>query len=369
MLDSVVTSKKSLALICGGQSGEHEISLLSAFNVLQGINLKFYDVVVIGISKKGLWSYYSDLDNCLLNVSDPKKITLNSAIGIPTALITTEKGPSLIRVTDGQLLTRLDIAFPILHGPFGEDGLIQGLFKLYGLPYVGSATLSSSMTMDKDVTKRLLQHANIPVVPFLAFDRDELEKIDFESVTKKLGLPIFVKPANAGSSLGVSKVTAEAHFKKRIEEAFRHDRKILIETAVMAREIECAVLGNTDIKASVPGEIIPRKGDFYSYVAKYLDDKGAELVAPAELNAEQIKRVQQMAILAYKVLGCEGLARVDFFLTSDDRLYINEINTMPGFTNISMYPRLWGLSGIPYAELIETLIQLGLSRSIFFPPA
>jgi D-alanine-D-alanine ligase len=223
--------------------------------------------------------------------------------------------------------------------------------------------------MDKDVTKRLLQHANIPVVPFLAFDRDELEKIDFESVTKKLGLPIFVKPANAGSSLGVSKVTAEAHFKKRIEEAFRHDRKILIETAVMAREIECAVLGNTDIKASVPGEIIPRKGDFYSYVAKYLDDKGAELVAPAELNAEQIKRVQQMAILAYKVLGCEGLARVDFFLTSDDRLYINEINTMPGFTNISMYPRLWGLSGIPYAELIETLIQLGLSRSIFFPPA
>lgn len=195
-----------------------------------------------------------------------------------------------------------------------------------------------------------------------------MDRICFKTITEKLGLPLFVKPANAGSALGVSRVSSENDFLDSIKEAFRHDRKILIETAIFGRELECAVLGNEHPQASVPGEIIPREGDFYSYEAKYLDAKGAKLDAPAKLEPKQIERIKTLAIQAYQTLCCEGLARVDFFLTPDDRLYVNEINTMPGFTNISMYPKLWDLSGIPYAELLDKLIQLALSRSVFLPP-
>lgn len=363
------TAKTRLAVICGGQSGEHEISLLSAYNVLRAINPDKYTCFIVGIEKNGLWAYYPDGGDFLLNPGDPKAIELNVSNAVPAAIIATERGPALIRLVDGQVIASLDVAFPVLHGPFGEDGLIQGLFKMLGLPCVGCETLSSSMTMDKDITKRLLDAAGIPTAPFLSFQRTSLEQIQFKAVTKKLGLPLFVKPANAGSSLGVSKVSSEDTFLAAVTEAFRHDRKILIESAIFGRELECAVLGNEYPRASVPGEIIPRQGDFYSYEAKYLDDKGARLDAPARLTPEQIDRIQTLAIRAYQTLCCEGLARIDFFLTPEDRLYVNEISTMPGFTDISMYPKLWGLSGVPYADLIEKLIQLAISRSIFLPPA
>jgi D-alanine-D-alanine ligase len=322
----------------------------------------------MGIEKNGSWAYYPNNADFLLNSDDPKKITLNAYNAIPATIIATPAGPALIQVSDGAMITLLDVAFPVLHGPFGEDGSIQGFFKIVGLPCVGCETLSSSMTMDKDITKRLLEAAGIPSVPFLAFKREAIDQFDFKAVTEKLGLPLFIKPANAGSSLGISKVSSESTFLASITEAFRHDRKILIESAVVGRELECAVLGNENPKASIPGEIIPKQGEFYSYEAKYLND-GTQLEAPAKLTPAQIERLQALAIQAYKILCCEGLARVDFFLTPDDRLYVNEINTMPGFTNISMYPRLWGLSGISYVELLEQLIQLALSRAIFLPPA
>jgi D-alanine-D-alanine ligase len=358
-----------LAIICGGQSGEHEISLLSAYNVLQVVNLGKYTPFIIGIEKNGSWAYYPDGADFLLNSDDPKKITLNARNAIPVTIAAIAAGPALIRLSDGQVITLLDVTFPVLHGPFGEDGAIQGFFKMVGLPCVGCETLSSSMTMDKDITKRLLEAAGIPTVPFLAFQRASINQIDFKAVTKKLGLPLFVKPANAGSSLGISKVSSEDTFLASITEAFRYDRKILIESAVVGRELECAVLGNENPAVSVPGEIIPKQGEFYSYAAKYLDENAVQLEAPAKLTPEQVERLQTLAIHAYKTLCCEGLARVDFFLTPDNRLYVNEINTMPGFTSISMYPKLWGLSGIPYADLLEKLIQLALSRAIFFPPA
>jgi D-alanine-D-alanine ligase len=363
------TTKTRLVLICGGQSGEHEISLLSAYNVVKAINFEKYDCFILGIEKNGTWAYYPNTRDFLLNVGDAKKIQLNAAGAIPATIITTEKGPALIRLSDAHVIDLLDVAFPVLHGPFGEDGSIQGFFKLLSLPFVGSETLSSSMTMDKDITRRLLEAAGIPTVPFLSFEHAALKSIEFKSVTAKLGLPLFIKPANAGSSLGVSKVVSEDSFSASVTEAFRHDQKILIESAILGRELECAVLGNECPDASVIGEIIPRTGDFYSYEAKYLDSNGARLEAPAQLSPDQIKQIQALAIAAYKTLGCQGLARVDFFLSADDRLYVNEINTMPGFTDISMYPKLWGLSGVPYATLVEKLIQFALSRVRFVCPA
>jgi D-alanine-D-alanine ligase len=255
----------------------------------------------------------------------------------------------------------VDVVFPVLHGPFGEDGTIQGLLKLANLPFVGAGVLGSAVGMDKDVMKRLLRDANIPIAKFLVFERREAGKIRPANVARVLGIPFFVKPANLGSSVGITKVSDRRQLGPAIKEALRYDNKILIEENIPGREIECSVLGNENPIASLPGEIITRH-DFYSYDAKYVDQKGAQLVIPAELPKRTLKEVQAIAVKSFKVLGCEGMARVDFFLRDGREIFVNEINTIPGFTQISMYPKLWEASGLPYGKLIDRLIQLALER-------
>lgn len=253
----------------------------------------------------------------------------------------------------------IDVVFPILHGPFGEDGTIQGLLKLANVPFVGASVLGSAVGMDKDVMKRLLREAEIPIGKFLTFKEKDIPT--YEEAVKNLGLPLFVKPANMGSSVGVSKVREKKDFDKAVWEAFKYDRKILIEEGIKGREIECSVLGNDNPIASIPGEVIPNH-DFYSYEAKYIDKDGATLEIPAKLSNEIIKKIQILTVKTFKTLSCEGLGRIDFFLKENGDILVNEINTIPGFTSISMYPKLWEASGISYTELIDRLIQLALER-------
>jgi D-alanine-D-alanine ligase len=258
-------------------------------------------------------------------------------------------------------LGEVDVVFPVLHGPFGEDGTVQGLLKLANLPFVGAGVLASAVGMDKDVMKRLLRDAKIPIAKFLVFERSEASKINLADVKRMLGFPFFVKPANLGSSVGISKVSVNKQFDSAISEAFRYDSKILIEENISGREIECSVLGNESPVASLPGEIITRH-DFYSYDAKYLDENGAQLIVPAVLPKFIGKGIQELAVRTFKTLACEGMARVDFFLRDNRQIFVNEINTIPGFTQISMYPKLWEASGIPYSKLIDRLIRLALER-------
>lgn len=251
--------------------------------------------------------------------------------------------------------------FPIIHGTLGEDGALQGLLKILELPFVGSDVLSSAICMDKDITKRLLQAAGIAVAPFLTVQAYNPNEYNFQEVQDILGLPLFIKPANQGSSVGVSKVENEQEFLIALDEAFKYDNKVLIEKSIKGREIECAVLGNYAPQASVCGEVIV-KTDFYSYDAKYIDNQSSEVVIPAIISEQASQKIREISIKAFKVLGCLGLARVDFFLTEYDEIILNEVNTLPGFTNNSMYPKLWEASGIGYAELITKLIELALER-------
>jgi len=267
----------------------------------------------------------------------------------------------MIRVVPKRALGSVDVVFPVLHGPFGEDGTVQGLLKLAQVPFVGAGVLGSAIGMDKDVMKRLLRDAKIPVAKFLVFDRASAYEIDFSRIKRVLGLPLFVKPANLGSSVGISKVSNRKQFARAVKEAFRYDNKILLEEFIRGREIECSVLGNEHPLASLPGEIITRH-DFYSYDAKYIDEKGAQLMIPAKLPPRVVKKIQKMAIASFKVLCCEGMARVDFFLSPAGKIIVNEINTIPGFTKISMYPKLWEASGVSYRNLIDRLIRLAIGR-------
>ncbi len=346
-----------VGILFGGKSAEHEISLLSAKNVIDAIDKTRYQPVLIGIDKSGRW-VTNEPSKFLLNSSDPKLIALNKAESTGVALVPQSAG-KLTDLDTAGLEASVDVVFPILHGPLGEDGTIQGLLKLAEVPFVGAGVLGSAVGMDKDVMKRLLRDAGIPVPKFLVFGRGQ--QPDYTAVTRDLGTPVFVKPANLGSSVGISKAKDKVGFEKAVKEAFRYDRKILIEQAIQGREIECAVLGNEDPKASIPGEIIPSH-EFYSYAAKYLDEAGARLEIPAKLDAATVKRVQELAVRTFKALDCEGMGRVDFFLTQDGQLYVNEINTIPGFTKISMYPKLWEASGIGYTELISRLIELAIQR-------
>jgi D-alanine-D-alanine ligase len=294
----------------------------------------------------------------LLNSQNPKLIKLNQSNDAVT--LVPQGGGMLTHLASNQTGAALDVVFPILHGPFGEDGTVQGLLKLAGVPFVGSGILGSAVGMDKEMMKRLLREADLPVAPFLAF-RAHQANLNFADVAGKLGLPLFVKPANLGSSVGVNKVSNEDDFRHAVAEAFEYDRKILVEAFIEGREIECSVLGNDDPIASVPGEVIATH-EFYSYEAKYIDENGAALEIPAKVSAETARTIQDLAVKVFTTLGCEGLARVDFFLRPDGDVIVNEINTMPGFTSISMYPRLWQASGIPYADLIDRLIQLAMER-------
>ncbi|HEX6550200.1 MAG TPA: D-alanine--D-alanine ligase [Gammaproteobacteria bacterium] len=346
-----------VGILFGGKSAEHEISLLSAKNVIDAIDKSKYEPVLIGIDKRGRW-LMGEPSQFLLNTANPKLIALNQANSESVALAPQSEG-KLVKLDSGDIGHTVDVVFPILHGPLGEDGTIQGLLKLANVPFVGAGILGSAVGMDKDVMKRLLRDAGIPVSKFLVFRRKD--KIDFDSVSKALGMPVFVKPANLGSSVGISKAKDRAGFEQAVQIAFRYDSKIVIEETIKGREIECAVLGNDNPQASIAGEIIPTH-EFYSYEAKYLDEQGARLEIPAKIPAETLKRVQEMAVKTFKTLDCEGMGRVDFFLTEDGSLYVNEINTIPGFTKISMYPKLWGATGIGYTDLISRLIDLAIER-------
>jgi D-alanine-D-alanine ligase len=348
--------KLRVAILFGGKSAEHEISVISARNIVEAMEQRKYEIVSIGIDKQGRWFF--DEGARLLRNSDKARVEFSRRRS-PAAVLPGVTATPMI--APRRTLGKVDVVFPVLHGPFGEDGTVQGLLKLVNLPFVGAGVLGSAVGMDKDVMKRLLRDAKIPIAKFLVFERSEASKINLSAVKRMLGLPFFVKPANLGSSVGISKVSANKQFDSAITEAFRYDSKILIEENIPGREIECSVLGNENPIASLPGEIITRH-DFYSYDAKYLDKKGAQLMIPAPLSKNIVKAIQGLAVRTFKTLACEGMARVDFFLRDNREIFVNEINTIPGFTQISMYPKLWEASGIPYSELIDRLIQLALER-------
>lgn len=349
----------NLAVIIGGKSPEHAISLRSGYSVVQALDKSKYAITVIGIDKTGKW-FLQDSQNFLLNPNDNKNITL-----APSEIIVYLEHDGdetwLYNRSNNQKLTKIDVCFPVLHGAYGEDGIIQGLFKTVNIPFVGVDLLGSAVGMDKDVAKRLWRDAGIPIAAFEVIDLGNKSAVSYEALLEKLGSPMFVKPANAGSSVGVHKVTNKEEFLAAVEDGFLYDRKLLVEEAIVGIEVECAVLGNENPKASVIGAIVPTD-KFYSYDAKYISSTGAKLMIPAEIPTEVSELVQSNAIKAFKCIGAEGLSRVDFFLKADHTIVINEINTLPGFTSISMYPKLWEASGLPYPALLDELISLALSR-------
>jgi len=308
------TKKLKIGVLFGGKSAEHEVSVNSARNIIKALEKNKYQIIPIKISRKGKFNF-----------------------------------PSLAKV---------DVIFPVLHGPFGEDGIMQGVFKEMEKPFVGAGVLGSAVGMDKDVMKRLLREAGIPIGKFVTFQ--DGEKISFEKLKKNLGLPLFIKPANMGSSVGISKVKNKKEFSGAVRKAFKFDTKIIIEEFIKGKEVECSVLGNENPVASLPGEIIANQ-EFYSYEAKYVDE-GSVVEIPAKLPKHIIKKIRETAVKTFKVLGCEGLGRVDFFIKKNGQVLVNEINTIPGFTNISMYPKLWEASGIPLSQLLDILINLALER-------
>jgi len=388
--------KLRIGILFGGRSGEHDVSLLSAASIFEAIDRKKFDVVPIGITRQGRWVTASSAQQLLsgnqvaattLRAGDPAAteasaiLSRGEAVLIPPQPGSAEKGASSTLVpfeTDRAQIgsttpaLQVDVIFPVLHGTFGEDGTVQGLLELAGIPYVGSGVLGSAAGMDKDVMKRLFAAAGLPIVPHITILRSELAKRS-PSVTKRieklLKYPLFVKPANLGSSVGISKVHNRAELAPALALAAGYDRKIVIEQGVegrgknsKARELEVAVLGNDDPQASVVGEIVPGK-EFYDYEAKYLSEGSVPLI-PAPISKAQTRQVRDMAIAAFRACDCSGLARVDFLLNpSTGKLFLNEINTLPGFTSISMYPKLWAASGLAYRDLITRLIELAVERA------
>jgi D-alanine-D-alanine ligase len=349
-----------VALLFGGRSAEHDVSVISAGNVFRALDPARYDTVPIGITRSGVW-LLSSLNDGAFPAAVPKS-------GPRVALVPGGAGQlAILSETDAaapDLSRSIDVVFPVLHGPFGEDGTVQGVAEIAGVAYVGSGVLGSAAAMDKDVAKRLMRDSALPIARFLSFAQSEAPS--FDAVAAELGRPVFVKPARLGSSVGISKAGTREEFAKAIAEAFRHDRKILVEEFVRGREIECGVLEGEDgsLTASPPGEIVPsNRHGFYTYEAKYLDEEGAAIKVPADLAPSVSDKVRKLSIEGFRALGCEGLARVDFFLREDGSLVINEVNTLPGFTNISMYPKVMEALGISYAELVDRLIRHALARA------
>jgi D-alanine-D-alanine ligase len=353
--------KTRVIILFGGRSAEHEISLLSARNVLSALDRTRFEPVLVGIDKAGRWHRESER-TLAAAAGDPRRVMLDAsapAVGIEDALLAPT--PGVPEAVHGD-----DVVFPVLHGTFGEDGTVQGALELAGVAYVGAGVLGSAIGMDKDVAKRLLRDAGIPVVDFAvvtaaAFRRDPAAAL---RALPDLGYPCYVKPANAGSSVGVSRVAGPGDLERAVRAALAFDGKVLVERAVDAREIECAVLGNDDPQASVPGEIVVHHKDgFYSYDAKYVDPDGASWKIPAELPPAVTARVQAQSVAAFRALELAGMARVDFFVTRDlSALYVNEVNTIPGFTAISMYPKMWQASGLTPNALVTRLIELAIER-------
>jgi D-alanine-D-alanine ligase len=355
-------SKTRVAVFCGGQSAEHDVSLASGKNIADALDAARYDITLVAIDRTGVMRLIPSLDE-LRKTSLDKPIDV-TAFPTRVALYRGDKGPVLVETAGGRKITDLDVAFPILHGPYGEDGTIQGFFKFIGLPFVGPSILGSAAGMDKDITKRLLRDAGIAIGKFVVIQRHVHAKspTNFESLKAELGLPFFLKPVNMGSSIGVHKVSTKEKFDAAIRDAFQYDTKVIVEEFTEGREIECAVIGLHRLEASPPAEIIPTH-DFYSYEAKYLDENGAAIELPAKVTPDQAKEFARLAVRVCEVLECHGLSRVDFFLRkSDGKILVNEINTLPGFTKISMYPKMMGLTGRSYSGLIDELIKLAIAR-------
>jgi D-alanine-D-alanine ligase len=351
--------KIRVGILFGGRSAEHEVSLQSAKNIIDAIDRNKYVLVLIGIDKKGQW-HLNEESRFLLPTTQSELPELSES-GENLALVPGKQNDQLVASSGEQRLGSLDVIFPVLHGPFGEDGTVQGLLKPANIAFVGAGVLGSVVGMDKDVMKQLLRDAGIPVAKFIVANRHPREEIAFDYARGQLGLPLFIKPANLGSSVGIHKAKDRRGFEDAVRDAFNYDNKILIEECIEGREIESSVLGNDSPIASVPGEILPRH-EFYSYEAKYLDENGAVLEILAKLPSEISDRIRQLAIKTFSVLCCEGMARVDFFLRNGREIVVNELNTIPGFTRISMYPKLWEATGISYSELIEKLIELAIER-------
>ncbi|RMF45466.1 MAG: D-alanine--D-alanine ligase [Anaerolineae bacterium] len=352
------TSPLTIGVLFGGRSGEHEVSLESARSVLAALDRKKYRIVEIGITKEGAW--FSG-ENAL------EALAAGNTVGLtPVTLLPDPTRPGLRDLQNGERIAHLDVVFPVLHGTFGEDGTLQGLLEMADLAYVGPGVAGSAVGMDKDLFKAVMRANDIPVVDWVILRRSEIEKDIQKTLTHiETALnghyPLFVKPANLGSSVGITKCRTRSDLYEGLLEAARYDRRILVEKGLNAREIEISVLGNDEPQASIPGEIRPA-ADFYTYEAKYHDDR-SELLIPAPLPETESERLRNLAVRAYKAIDCAGMARVDFLLDRDTgQAYLNEVNTIPGFTQISMYPKLWEASGLPYAQLLDRLITLALER-------
>ncbi|MHB0884957.1 MAG: D-alanine--D-alanine ligase family protein [Bacillota bacterium] len=370
-----MSRKIRVGVVFGGRSGEHEVSLMSAASIISAIDKDRYEVVPIGITRSGKWLLSGDPLTAL-------KSGIEEASGTPLAFLTDPDRPALVRLSQegtalpapveggqaapaaGTPLESVDVIFPVLHGTYGEDGTVQGLLELANLPYVGAGVLASSVGMDKAMAKAVWNERGLPIVDYLVYLRRDWEQRPdavLREIEVKFGYPVFIKPANLGSSVGISKAHDQGELRKAIDLAARYDRRILAEKAVDAREIECSVLGNDDPVASVPGEVVPCN-EFYDYNAKYIDDR-SELKIPAELPLGVAAEVKRLAVEAFKAIDGAGMARADFFLErGTNKLYINEVNTIPGFTKISMYPKLWEASGLSYTDLINRLIELAIER-------
>lgn len=361
-----MSQKLRVLVLFGGRSAEHEISLLSARFVVEALDPARFEPVLVGIDKRGRWQLQSR-ESLLAAGADARAVALDAGQPSVSLPLAPSADGALELAVDGRSPLGVDVVFPVLHGPLGEDGTVQGLLELSGAPYVGAGVLGSSIGMDKDVMKRLLLQAGLPTLPYVtlratSYRRDRSAAL---SAASRLAFPVFVKPANLGSSVGVSRVLGAAELPAAVERAFELDAKVVIEQGLdHPREIECAVLGGETPLVSVPGEIVVDHPDgFYSYAAKYLDDAGATTRIPAELTAAELEQAQELSRRTFEVLECEGMARVDLFLSHDRRLYVNEINTIPGFTRISMYPKLMQSSGLEPRELASRLIDDAIARA------
>lgn len=346
-------NKRNLVLLYGGKSAEHEISLISAKYIFNIADKEKFHIILVGITHDGTWFLQDPIDpNGPLNIATRPENEVS--------LISVKDKPRLNVINQQQQLP-VDVVFPVLHGTYGEDGTIQGLLRMVNAPFVGADVLSTTLCMDKDMMKRILFQSELPTCQYIPVKYSELATLDVDHIIETLQLPCFVKPANMGSSVGISKANSKQALVDAINDAFKYDQKIIIEQNIEGQEIECAVLGNDNPKASIPGEIVTHH-EFYSYEAKYVDAKGADLHIPANLSKETTEKVRQLAVKAFKALDCEGMARVDFFVTPDQAIYINELNTIPGFTAISMYPKMWQATGISGEALVQQLLDLALEK-------
>ena len=350
--------KKNVAIIFGGHSSEHEVSINSARNIFKALDKNQFTPILLGVSKQGTWYQITEKEMENISAIVDGKMNSNQSITMIRA-----NSKVYTYSLHNHNRTEVDCVFPIIHGTNGEDGTLQGYLKILAVPFVGCGVMSSAIAMDKEVMKILMTSAEIPNSRYMVLK--SYLPYDYDQIVKQLGLPFFIKPANAGSSVGVHKIKSKEDFALHIKDSFKYDHKVIAEEMIAGREIECSVMGlNQNPKAAVPGELIV-KHEFYSYEAKYLDENGAEIVIPAKTTPEQTENIRSLAVKTYQALYCDGLTRVDFFMKKDGSLVVNEINTLPGFTKISMYPMMWQAKGLPYTDLITQLIQCAFDKNDF----